>query len=120
MMTTSRTLGQQGEDAACRWLEAKGYRIVTRNWLCLLGEIDIVAQLGALWVFIEVRTRRGSLDEAMESIGKSKRQRMIRAAHVYAASLPESNPVWRVDVIAVAAQRDGSLRVEHVEDALDW
>ena len=119
-MTTSQTLGQRGEDAACRWLEAKGYRIVARNWLCPLGEIDIVAQMGHVWVFVEVRTRRGSLDEAMESIGKLKRQRMIRAAHIYAAKLPEANPTWRVDVVAVAAQRDGSLRVEHVEDALDW
>lgn len=117
-MTT--TLGKQGEDAACRWLEAKGYRIVARNWLCALGEIDIIAQIDTLWVFVEVRTRRGSIDEAMSSIGTVKRQRMIHAAHAYAATLTERDPVWRVDVVAVAAQRDGSLRVEHVEDALDW
>lgn len=116
----SKTLGQQGEDTACRWLEAKGYKIVARNWLCPLGEIDIVTQIGNSWVFVEVRTRHGSVDDALSSIGTLKRQRMIRAAHAYIESLQQADPIWRIDVIAVAVQRDGSMRVEHVEDALDW
>lgn len=116
----TKTLGQQGEDVACRWLEAKGYRIIARNWSCPLGEIDIVAQMGVTWIFVEVRTRRASLDEAMSSIGTLKRQRMIRAAQMYVGALSEPDPMWRIDVIGVSVMRDGSFRVEHVEDALGW
>lgn len=113
-------LGRRGEDAACHWLATlKGYRVVARNWRCEAGEIDIVAQDGAVWVFVEVRTRRGAIDLATESITPAKRDRMIRSAYAYAATLPPE-PQWRIDVVAVAVRGDGLLTIEHVEDALGW
>jgi putative endonuclease len=114
------TLGKRGEDAACHWLATvKGYRVVARNWWCDAGEIDIVAQDGAVWVFVEVRTRRGAVDLATESITPDKRERMIRSAYAYAATV-QPEPDWRIDVVAVAVRRDGVLTIEHVEDALGW
>ena len=52
-----RALGKTGEDAAAAWYEAHGYEVVARNWSCRQGELDIVARLGRLHVFCEVKAR---------------------------------------------------------------
>ena len=45
-MTEARQrLGKKGEDAACAYLERKGYVICRRNYRCRYGEIDIIAVL---------------------------------------------------------------------------
>jgi len=49
-------LGAHGEDAACAQLAASGYRILTRNYRCRQGEIDIVALDGEVLVFVEGKT----------------------------------------------------------------
>ena len=57
-MTEKRLkLGREGEDAAEAYLKKKGYRIVEKNFRCKLGEIDIIAELGGVVVFIEVKAR---------------------------------------------------------------
>ena len=46
-MTEARQrLGKKGEDAACTYLERKGYVICRRNYRCRYGEIDIIAAKG--------------------------------------------------------------------------
>src|ERR1700704_4949873 len=49
-------LGERGENVAARELRNKGYRILTRNFKCVMGEIDIVARDGKTLVFVEVKT----------------------------------------------------------------
>jgi len=66
MPTPKRQLGDRGEQAATAYLEQCGYTIVTRNWRCRYGEIDLVARDGEQLVFVEVRTRRDRY--ALESI----------------------------------------------------
>src|SRR5881396_2784363 len=50
-------LGERGENLAARELRNKGYRIIARNFKCVMGEIDIVARDGKTLVFVEVKTR---------------------------------------------------------------
>lgn len=58
-MTEARQrLGKKGEDAACTYLERKGYVICRRNYRCRYGEIDIIAAKGGELSFVEVKTRR--------------------------------------------------------------
>src|SRR5512140_3876948 len=54
--TTTET-GATGESIATRFLEARGYRIVERNFRCKLGELDLVARDCGVLCFIEVRSR---------------------------------------------------------------
>ena len=54
-MTEARQrLGKKGEDAACAYLERKGYVICRRNYRCRYGEIDIIAAKGGELSYVEV------------------------------------------------------------------
>lgn len=65
--------GRMVEDKACEFLRRHGYRIICRNYRSRYGEIDIVATLGSLLVFIEVRYRRhGSQVLPQESVTRAK------------------------------------------------
>jgi putative endonuclease len=120
IMATNST-GDRGEEIACRFLKAKGYRIVATNWRCRGGEIDVVAKDGETLVFVEVKTRRGlQAGEALASISPVKRQRMIVAAYSYAAQSDEVDPLWRIDAVAITISPNGTARCTHVENALDW
>ena len=84
--------------------------------------MDIVARRDGMLVFVEVKTRRDSNTEAaLSGITPRKRQRMVKAVYRY-LSERELDPdlPWRIDVIAVALQRNGESRIAHVEDAFDW
>lgn len=119
-MKTRQATGQRGEHLARAYLHERGYTIVTTNWHCSQGEIDIIARSGETWVFVEVRTRHAATTAAaLESIGSRKQQRMVAAAQRYLAE-HQLDASWRVDVIAVALPEAGLPVIEHYEDALDW
>jgi len=113
-------LGDLGERLAVQHLLAKGYRIRERNFRFREGEIDIVAELGDLLAFIEVRCRRGgAMGTASESLTPAKQRRLVGLAEAYGQpddSLPERR---RIDVIAVDFEPSGRLlSLEHIEGAV--
>lgn len=119
-----QTLGQQGEDFVADRLQETGYTIRDRNWRhSTYGEIDIVAQHGALIVFIEVRTRRGpaqrALDQALASIDAAKQARLIRLAQAYLATHDLTETEWHITLAAVGYDR-GLFSLEVVKDAIEW
>ena len=120
MPPSRRALGDLGERLAVQHLLAKGYRIRERNFRFREGEIDIVAELGDLLAFIEVRCRRGgAMGTASESLTPAKRQRLVGLAEAYGQTddgLPERR---RIDVIAVDFEPSGRLlSLEHIEGAV--
>ena len=73
--------GRAAEDAACRRLEALGYRIVTRNFRARGGELDIVAIEDGVLALVEVRYRsRRDFGGAAGSVTRAKRARIVRAS----------------------------------------
>ena len=50
--------GKRGEELAADYLAEAGYRIIERNYRCLFGEIDIVAEEGRRW--FSSRSRAGA------------------------------------------------------------
>lgn len=96
-------LGRAGEDVACSYLEARGYRIVARNVRYSVGEVDIVARDGETLVFVEVRTRRSrEHDEIGETVTPAKQRRVTRAALRYLRKHPGPGRPLRFDVITVS------------------
>ena len=117
----NQQIGNLGEDHARRYLEHIGYQIVTINWHCQFGEIDIIARDGETWAFVEVKTRRTkTTDSAYASITPTKREKMIKSVHLYLNEHDLDDEDWRIDVIAIALNTGKQPIIEHVKDALDW
>jgi len=115
----TRRPGEAGEDLACAHLRGKGLRILARNYRCRGGEIDVVADDGGTVVFVEVKERTGdSHGSAVESVTAAKRQRIVRAAHVYAVTHGMTGSPARFDVVAIDWGPDGP-RIRHDEGAFD-
>ena len=81
---TTKVIGDRAEDRAARFLEKRGFAVLTRNFRCRGGEIDLVCRDGKALVFVEVRLRRNSgYGGAGASITASKQRRIILAAQHY-------------------------------------
>jgi putative endonuclease len=104
--------GRLGEDRALRYLQARGLRLLQRNYRVAQGrsrrggEIDLVLRdRDGTLVFVEVRVRAaGSAGGAAASVGATKRARLLFAARSYLARL-EQVPPCRFDVVAVDGDR---------------
>jgi putative endonuclease len=72
-----RALGTSGEELVAGWYEARGYRVLARNWRCPRGELDIVVGRGALVVFCEVKTRTSdAFGVPAEAVTRTKQARL--------------------------------------------
>jgi putative endonuclease len=105
--------GVRGEELACRYLEARGFTVVARNFRCRGGELDVVAREGNVTVFVEVKERGdASRGAGHEAVTPEKRRRVVRAARVYAAARGLSEAPLRFDVISIDWSR-GRPDVRH-------
>lgn len=48
--------GINGETLAAEYLEQRGYKIVHRRYRCRNGEIDLIAEMDSIIIFVEVKT----------------------------------------------------------------
>ncbi len=79
-----RAVGTEYENRAKEYLGGLGYRIVSSNYRCRAGEIDLVAVQGGYLVFIEVKYRRdGHSGDGLEAVDRRKQQRILRSARWY-------------------------------------
>jgi putative endonuclease len=105
--------GRPAEELALQHLTAAGLRLRTRNYICRMGEIDLVLQEGDTVVFVEVRQRRSAAyGSAAESITARKQEKLLAAARHYLLR-ERSLPPCRFDAVLV----DGAGRVEWIRDA---
>lgn len=119
-MTFKRlALGKRGEKAAVHYLKKHGYRIIKTNYSCRIGELDIIASIKDILVFVEVRSRSNTrFGLAKESIGPAKQRKIRMVASYYLQSLHKTIPKVRFDVLALYFSPDGELiSLEHLENA---
>lgn len=113
--TPRARLGASGERLAAATLEREGYVIVARNWRCLYGEIDLVAEDGNELVFVEVKTRRGvRMGSPEEAVTPAKRRKLLASAQTYLAERGEEQRPYRVDVVAIELDEAGRLSAVRV------
>lgn len=99
-----RAWGRRGEDVAHRYLRARGYTIVARNYRTRSGsgEVDLIGWDGKTLAFIEVKARRteefGSPDRA---VNPEKQRRLLIAARDYARHAGVEWEKTRFDIVSV-------------------
>ena len=112
------SVGKRGEDAACAYLESKGYIIAARNVRLGRSEIDIVADIEAenATAIVEVKLRRaGTLKRPGAAVTKEKQAKIASAAAAYIAQNGTKYPP-RYDVIELWQDGDG-FSVNHIRGA---
>jgi len=99
-------LGKKGEQQAAAALEAAGMEIITKNYRCRYGEIDIIARETETIVFVEVKAWF-SMDFAdlQYSIDIKKQRKIIKTAKYFLSENREySNMSIRFDVVFIGGQ----------------
>jgi putative endonuclease len=108
-------LGKRGEDLAARHLVGAGFTIVTRNWRCPAGEIDIIARDGETLVITEVKTRTSTAyGSPAEAITPRKAEKLRELALTWLREHPGYGRAVRFDVISVLIPRLGLPQLEHL------
>jgi putative endonuclease len=120
MTNTRLALGKRGEDLAAETLLQKGYELIERNYRCAYGEIDLVTRQKDVWVFVEVRTRRGKkFGSPEESVTPKKKKHLVDTVQTYLQEHQLTDAACRIDFVAVEFSTRGELlRVEIIEDAV--
>jgi putative endonuclease len=120
-VVTTKSVGDEGEARARRWLESRGLVIVAENYRVARGpnarggEIDLIArEADGTLVFVEVRWRKDAAHGgAAATVSPTKQRRIIHAAQHYLLGW-RSLPPCRFDVVAI----DGD-EVEWLRGAFD-
>jgi putative endonuclease len=112
------TRGAQAELFAARYLQQHGLQLLQQNYRCRYGEIDLILRDGSTLVFVEVRLRsRGDFGGAASSIDHAKRQKLVRSAQHYLATLPHTPPC-RFDALLLQ-EPNGGRGVEWLRNAFE-
>ena len=108
-------LGRKGESIACRLLESMGHTILERNWRSGHLEIDIISYDASGIHFVEVKTRRESIQAPpQENVDRGKQRRIARAATGFlrtAKGIPYGNHECHFDIVAVTFE-NGTATLE--------
>ena len=113
--------GRIAEQHARAFLERQGLRLITENWLCRRGELDLVMLDGDTLVFVEVRYRKhAAWGGALESVDARKRERLARAAeHFLQQESRWSKHPCRFDVIALGQRGTTAGAPQWIKNAFD-
>ena len=96
--------GEIGEKYALNLLEKHGYKILTTNFRTKLGEIDIVAKLDDILIFVEVKTRTSlKFGLPQEAVNKRKLHIIKNVGELFMRSHPRIAKKTRIDVVAIEA-----------------
>lgn len=118
--TDKKIVGDCVEDKAVDYLSSLGLKIISQNYLCKMGEVDIIARDEDMLVFIEVRYRKDSrFGGSAFSVNRKKQKRVIKAAAHYLQSHRLTNKIaCRFDVMAI----EGKIAFERklAESQLNW
>ena len=112
-----RMLGRWGEQVAAEYLRKKGYRIRGMNYVCRLGELDIIAENRRYLAFVEVKLRKDDrYAAAREYVTASKQRRVILTAEKWLLENPTKKQP-RFDVVEVYGENGVVREINHLENA---
>lgn len=115
---TRAEIGALGEQLAVDYLSSRGLRVLTRNWRCRYGELDVVAadDAASTVVFVEVKTRTtDQFGGVSEAVTPMKLRRLRRLAGLWLAAQDRSWAAVRIDVIGIRIGRSRTPEITHTQ-----
>ena len=114
-----KALGKKGEEKALRFLKKKGYRIIEKNYVCKLGEMDIIAKEKDTLAFIEVKTRTTTeFGPPQLAVNSSKQRQLSKVALHFLKEKQLEDAKARFDVVAILLGPKKE-EIELIRDAFD-
>ena len=119
MTARTKNLGNAGEIFAANYLEQLGYKILEKNFRVRSAEIDIVAEIDGVIVFVEVKTRSDTKHGLpAEAVNFRKQQKIIQAAGVFLQDEKYFDAPCRFDVIEIYSN-GSQFSARHIENAFE-
>ncbi|PWS27509.1 YraN family protein [Pedobacter yonginense] len=116
-MAIHNELGKAGEGIAKQYLEDNGYEILDENWVHGKAELDLIAYMNGIMVFVEVKARSSiAFGQPEDFVHKAKQKQMELASAAYIEMMNHQNDV-RFDIIAITFTKNKSYTLNHIEDA---
>lgn len=123
--TTSATLstrqhGQLAEDAACLYLAQQGLKLVARNFVSKMGELDLIMRQNDTLVFVEVRSRKNNhYGHIAATVTTHKQKKLIKTAQLFLQKYQLIDKIpCRFDVIAIT-QNPQNPAIEWIKNAFE-
>jgi putative endonuclease len=112
-----KELGKKGEEKALRFLKKKGYRIIEQNYVCNLGEMDIIAKEKDTLGFVEVKTRTSmAFGPPQLAVTPTKQHQLSKVAMNFLKEKRIVDAKARFDVVAILLA-PGIEEIELIRDA---
>ena len=116
--------GSWAEQRALDLLRERGWWLLSRNWRCRWGELDLVLAKPGRLLVVEVKGRgRGSRDGAgRAALGRVKRQRLARSWSCWLVRHPEQAalPVELVAALVPLPDRLGERGARELRGGVRW
>ena len=101
-------MNQQGkvyEQLAAQYLQQQGLTLVTQNFSCKMGEIDLIMRQQQYWVFVEVKYRASAaFGGALAAVTVRKQQKVLRTVQYYQQLHKLAQQPCRIDVLTIEGQ----------------
>jgi len=119
MASDSATIGHAGESVVAAYVVEIGWEILTRNYHCRYGEIDVIVRTpdDAL-VFIEVKTyKRHGMSSGRDAMTLAKQRRIVQAMQHFLGyqELSFEPKSMRIDLVLATPY----VVLEHLQNVVD-
>ena len=109
--------GNLGEDIAAKYLKKNRYKLLSRNLILPIGEIDILARQKDVIVIVEVKTKSGlEFGEGFEMVNYFKQKKLLSLAKLVQTKYPDMTV--RIDIISVNTSQNPP-EIKHFENAVE-
>ena len=116
MPLNRKQFGSDAENLAKNYLLQLGYRFVTANYTCHLGEIDLIFIDNDQIVFAEVKARHHTrFGQPQEAINHTKLKKLSQTALHYFTQHPHGPQHGRLDALAIDYSADPP-RITHLKN----
>ena len=115
---TTKQSGKQAEELAANYLAKQNIELITRNFHCRFGEIDLIGIDQETLVFIEVRYRKNEQYlAAVETIDQHKCKKIVITSEYYLNKHKKYQSYFcRYDVITITGTLDKPV-IEWIKNA---